>query len=717
MSAPDQDIRNRLLVARLPAMPQILLKLLELCQSEETGMAELAKLIANDAGMTTKILSVANSAAYHRGGAKVGLLQALNLLGSDMIKTLVISESVFQTFNGFPHSASNDLRGFWKHSLTAAVMAREIAKVMGYAHSEEAYLGGLLHDVGRLALLAAAPNEYSFNFLALDSEELCAVEERSLQISHAEAGAWLIGRWNMDSFMADGILYHHEAATRVEGAHPLIRIVHLAHRLANHDLQTPLAQSTGALCQLSDGDLALICDGAAAQVKKAAAYLGIDLTGADDLVAPQAYAAPTPPVNSVQQRLSDEIRNMTLTAEMGQSFARQKSDSQLLEVVRQNARILFHLDNTVVLLLNNAKQTLVGTSMGEQHQRLSEFSIALASGGSIAESVLQGRLNFASRDQGLLGLGEEQLMRVFAADCLICIPLKASSKCLGVLVGGVPSWQRDELKRRERFLLTFGSQAATSLDAASRDRGEIDRRIAMVQDEFRQGSRRVVHEINNPLTIIKNYLGVLDDKLTGQEDVTAELSILHEEIDRVGNIMSEFAGAPPKPQKARTEINRIVNDLVRLFRESRFLPPSVQIVARMPEQACEIDGSADLLKQILVNLIKNAVEAMPKGGSIEIVNKGRVVREGRAYFDLCIKDTGPGIPAAVLAKLFSPVQSTKAGENRGIGLSIVHSLVKRFDGQINCSSSPSAGTQFEIHLPALGATILRAAPLVSGTRH
>ena len=108
---------------------------------------------------------------------------------------------------------------------------------------------------------------------------------------------------------------------------------------------------------------------------------------------------------------------------------------------------------------------------------------------------------------------------------------------------------------------------------------------------------------------------------------------------------------------------------------------------------------------------------MPKGGSIEIVNKGRVVREGRAYFDLCIKDTGPGIPAAVLAKLFSPVQSTKAGENRGIGLSIVHSLVKRLDGQITCSSSPSAGTQFEIHLPALGATMLRAAPLVSGTRH
>lgn len=698
-------------------MPQILLKLLELCQSEDAGMAELAKLIANDAGMTTKILNVANSAAYHRGGAKVGLLQALSTLGSDMIKTLVISESVYQTFNGFPHSGSNDLRGFWKHSLTAAVMAREIAKIMGYAQSEEAYLGGLLHDVGRLALLAAAPNEYSSNFLAQDNEDLCAVEERSLQISHSEAGAWLIGRWNLDSFMADGILYHHEATARVENAHPLIRIVHLAHWLANQNSQNPMPENAGALCRIGDDDLALISQGAAAQVKKAATYLGIDLSGADELVAHAAYTAPTPPANSVQQRLSEEVRNMTLTAEMGQSFARQKGDAQLLDVVRQNAGILFHLENTVILLMNGSAQTLVGVSMGEQHRRLSEFSIALSGGGVIAESALQGRIAFLSREHGLLSLAEEQLMRIFCTDCLICVPMNVGSKCLGVLVGGVSAFQREDLKRRERFLQAFGAQAATALDAASRERGEIDRRIASVRDEYRENSRRVVHEVNNPLAIIKNYLGVLDDKLTRQEVVAVELSILHEEIDRVGSIMSEFAGAPPKEQQGSTEINRIVNDLVRLFRESRFLPPSVQIVARMPDQACEIDGSADTLKQILVNLIKNAVEAMPQGGRIEIINNGRIQRDGRAYFDLAIKDNGPGMPAQVLAKLFSPVQSTKIGENRGIGLSIVHALVKKLNGQINCTSSPAAGTQFEIHLPALAASAQRAAPLASGTRH
>ena len=174
MHQPDHDIRNRLLIARLPAMPQILIKLIEHLQADDAGMPELAALIAKDAAMTSKILTVANSSAFHRNARTVGLEQSLVSLGTDMIKTLVISESVFQTFNSFPHSGSTDLRGFWKGSLTTAVIARDIARKMEYPHVEEAYLAGLLHNVGRLALLATAPKEYGFNFMARDDEDLCA---------------------------------------------------------------------------------------------------------------------------------------------------------------------------------------------------------------------------------------------------------------------------------------------------------------------------------------------------------------------------------------------------------------------------------------------------------------------------------------------------------------------------------------------------------------
>ena len=680
-------------------MPEILFKLLELCQADDAGMAELAKLIANDAGMTAKVLNVANNAAYYRGGQKVGLVQALSILGADVIKTLIISESVLHTFNGFSSSAGSDLRSFWKHALTTAVIAREVAKKMAYLHSEEAYLAGLLHDVGRLALLAVAPNEYGFNFAAQDDEHLCAVEMRTLEISHAEAGAWLIERWNLDSFMADSALYHHETTARIETAHPLIRIVHLANWLANQPLDAPAPPDAGALCKMSNDVLTGIMQGAAAQVKKSAAYLGIDLSGADDAPVPAVDSLRGPSVNPPQQRLTDAVLDMTLAAELGQSFARQKGDTQLLNSVRHNARILFNLDETIVLLANGSGQSLVGVASGEQRQRLAEFSISLSETGSgIAEAARQRRLSFLDRERGLLSVPEEQLLRIFGAECLVCIPFADGAQCFGVMVCGVPQWQVADLKRRERLLQSFGLQVAIALAAAARDQGEIDRRIARVREEFRESTHRVVHEVNNPLAIIKNYLSVLDEKITRDEPVAGELSILNEEIDRVGNILNEFGGAEPKVQERPTDINKIINQLVSLFRESRFLPPSVQIDFQLSERYCEIDGSSDVLKQILVNLIKNAIEAMPGGGRVEIVNSGLIRRDDRDYLALLVKDNGPGIPAEILAKLFTPIKSAKPGDNRGIGLSIVQGLVKKLDGLINCTSS-KAGTVFEILLP------------------
>ncbi|ELX11145.1 histidine kinase [Janthinobacterium sp. HH01] len=682
-------------------MPQILIKLIEHLQADDAGMPELAALIAKDAAMTSKILTVANSSAYHRNARVVGLEQSLVSLGTDMIKTLVISESVFQTFNSFPHSSSTDLRGFWKGSLTTAVIARDIAKKMEYPHVEEAYLAGLLHNVGRLALLATAPKEYAFNFMARDDEDLCAVEQRTLQITHSEAGAWLIERWHLDSFLADSVLYHHEPISRVESAHPLIRVVRLAHLLCFHEDQEQAIAEAGHLCGLDGEALELIVKSAARQVEKSAAYLGIDLAGADDIPAPSAYAPP--PVDPVQQRLSEEVRNMVLVSEMGQTFARQQGEAGLLDAMTRSARILFDFENAIVLLENPTGHALHGTATGDQQQRLAEFVIPLNKGGVVAESASARKLSFVSRDTQALSVAEEQLFRILGSEGMVCLPLVANQRCLGVLIGGAPAWQMAGLQKRERFLQSFGTQAASALETAISERGHTKRQIAHVAEEYREASRRVVHEVNNPLSIIKNYLSVLDGKLAKREPVVGEMSILNEEIDRVGQLINGLADLQPTETSRVTDVGRVVDDVLRLFRATDFVPASVQIVVRMQEEPAEIDGDADMLKQILVNLIKNAVEALADGGKIEISNRGHVNRERKLYLELVVSDTGPGLSAEVLANLFSAVRSTKEGAHHGLGLSIVHSLVKKMQGLITCRSG-KAGTTFEILLPARGST-------------
>lgn len=698
MHPSDFDIRNRLLIARLPAMPQILIKLIGHLQADDLGMPELAELVATDAGMAAKILSVANSSAYHRASRRIGLEQSLLALGTDMIKMLVISESVFQTFNSFPHSGSTDLRSFWKHSLSAAVIARDLAQRMAYPHVEEAYLAGLLHNVGRLALLATAPQEYAFNFTARDDEDLCAVEQRTLQITHAEAGAWLIERWQLDSFLADSVLYHHEPSDRLEASHPLIRIVRLAHLMAHHAPHEQPVIEAMTLCGLDQAGVAEVAEAATRQVRKAAAQLGIDLTGADELPAPPAYAPPAP--DPVQQRLSEEVRNLVLVSEAGQAFARQQGESGLLEAMTRSARILFDFEHAVILLENPAARELVGAPAGGQ-QRIGEFTVPLAKGGLLAGAALEQRLAFVDRSAADLGLQEQQLLRILGTESMVCLPLVSGARCLGMLVGGVAAWQVPICQQRQRFLHAFGVQAASALETALSERGHARRQLDSAAEEFREASRRVVHEVNNPLSIIKNYLSVLDTKLARREPVVGEMSILNEEIDRVGQLISGLAEAPGAAPAGSTDCARVVEDVLRLFRATEFIPANVELVSTLGLAPLEVEGDADLLKQILVNLIKNAVEALGAGGRIEIINRGHVNRDRKVYVELVVSDNGPGMSPAVLANLFSAVRSSKDGPHHGLGLSIVHALVRKVDGMISCRSG-SSGTSFEILLPAHG---------------
>jgi signal transduction histidine kinase len=190
------------------------------------------------------------------------------------------------------------------------------------------------------------------------------------------------------------------------------------------------------------------------------------------------------------------------------------------------------------------------------------------------------------------------------------------------------------------------------------------------------------------------------------------MSILNEEIDRVGQLVSSLADLQPQDAVPRpTDVAKVAADVVRLFRATAFVPASVEIVLSMPEDATCIEGDADILKQILVNLVKNAVEALLEtGGRIEIASRGHVNRERRLYLELVVSDTGPGLSREVLANLFAAVKSTKPGAHHGLGLSIVHSLVKKLHGDIACRSGHT-GTSFEILLPAwAGATGAPALP-------
>ena len=719
----ETDIRSRLLSARLPVMPQILLKLVETCQSDDAGMSTLASLIASDPGLTSKVLAVANSSAYHRGGRPAGLEAALATLGTNMIRTLVINESVMQVFNHLTHANGTDLRAFWKHSLTVATLAREIAAKVSYSNPEEAYLAGLLHDIGRLALLATATKEYAFIFFARDDDKLGDIEHNLLNVTHTEAGAILADRWNLDSFLADSVLYHHEPAAHLGNAHPLVRIMVLAHLAADRREDDPALSVAATASRLNPDEIPALLVSSRAKVAECAEMLGIDLAGADDLSLPidgweiagrlasleEAHARPatadddsTAPPLAPQERarraLAEEVGTTAITSALSMSLAQTRHDEhETLAAIAHSARILFGFHDIIVFRKNAAGDALVGAPPTPQAQRATGFSIRLDGDTRLSRAAQGQQVLFATRTQEPGDLAESQLMRLFECDGLIALPLKQADEYDGMLIGGIGAWQMASLHGRERFLRAFGEQALAALRA--RRTTVTGQTPPAPRTDAAEVPRKIVHESNNALSIIKNYLSVLDGRLGKQQVDAKEIAILHEEVDRVGRIINGLGSPSRTPSPLVADIDTTIRNVVQLFRDTAPSPRSTQVFADTQETPCEIACAPESLKQILINLVKNAIEAMPENGEIRVINNGLVNRDGRLYGELCVRDNGPGIPRPLLATLFSPVRTTKGNAHQGLGLHIVHDLVKQSHGLISCRSSQQ-GTAFEILFPA-----------------
>jgi signal transduction histidine kinase len=130
-----------------------------------------------------------------------------------------------------------------------------------------------------------------------------------------------------------------------------------------------------------------------------------------------------------------------------------------------------------------------------------------------------------------------------------------------------------------------------------------------------------------------------------------------------------------------------------------FTPNKVNVQIDLNPDVPPMPLHKDLLKQVLFNLAKNAVEAMQAGGHLKFTTR-LVDADGQRQVEIEVADTGPGLPPTVASHLFEPVVSEKGGDHAGLGLTISRSLVERMNGHLGCTSTPK-GTHFLIRLPTL----------------
>ncbi len=206
----------------------------------------------------------------------------------------------------------------------------------------------------------------------------------------------------------------------------------------------------------------------------------------------------------------------------------------------------------------------------------------------------------------------------------------------------------------------------------------------------------VAHEVRNPLGVIKASVQLLEDANCDAERIHKSADVIKQEIDRLDKVVKALLdfGRPSTPTMTRIDLPEVLRDVV-LFTDRFAKQSNVHIETSFAGDMPDVMGDPDQLKQVFLNLVTNAVQAMEvQGGTIRV--SGRATN---GYVEVTVQDDGPGIPQEDLSKVFDPF-FTKRAEGTGLGLTIVHRILDEHDGHIEVTSGPE-GTTFVVSLPAL----------------
>jgi len=221
-------------MSALPSLPSLYFDIMKQLGSPETTLDVIGETIAQDPGMTSKILQLVNSAFFGLRRRVTDPTEAVLQLGLDTIKSLVLGLHIFSEFEN-RRTGPLSPEKIWRHSLATATAARRIAKLerQETVIVEESFTSGLLHDIGRLVLVVNLSDDYN-DLLAgaeRDGTPLVDAEKAVLGSSHAEIGGYLLGLWGLPLSLVEATVYHHRPLRSASKGFCPLTAVHVANAL------------------------------------------------------------------------------------------------------------------------------------------------------------------------------------------------------------------------------------------------------------------------------------------------------------------------------------------------------------------------------------------------------------------------------------------------------------------------------------------------------
>jgi len=684
----------------LPAAPHILIQMIDICTKSTVSFDELESVISKDPTLTAKVISIANSAAYSQWNDVLELKRILVVLGTKTVKTIALTSAVHQFFSRFESELGQLLGDVWLDALTTAHMAKSIAELTSYENPAEAYLLGLMHNIGKLLLINESHQTYLEVHKSSDNLKTLLSEEKTIfGINSSELAGDIFAEWNMPFKYEAALRYQYADSDLMIDMPVLSKLINLVARVS-YRVQQPSAMPLiddhffGLNQEIIDEYINCSIDSASTDAKS----FGIKLESSDRLSVTNMDNEET------RLNLAKQVHQISLVDGSLNQLLSIDSITELLQGLSNQLILLFGFSKSKFFLFDTQQTSLTEYLIGRESDTNNAHISADPINSLIAQAAVNMELLISNHQHFFdeLPMIDQLNLHSLKSEALVCIPLRADSSKMGVIIAGCSITQANKFNADPHLISYFGQAAGNCLNSCINRTEQTKQQIENHQLESHLKTRAMVHEVSNPLTIVSNYLEVLDSSITPEDTSSRHIETIRSEIDRIGNLLLQFRDSNESNEveaDTETHVNQLITQITELLEPTFYKLNSISSNLTLDDNLPLVDINKSQLKQILINLMKNAAEALPENGIITVQTKALVIHSKKKYFEIKVSDNGTGIPDNLLSKLFTPVQSTKGNSHAGLGLTIVYQLVTNLHGEINYSQSDDGGAEFTLIFP------------------
>ncbi len=726
---------------RLPTLPAVVTRLITVTSAGDSSARQVAEIIESDAALTATILKLVRRADLGVRNDAMTAARAVTLLGFAAVRNAALSVQLYDLFAAAEERtpASPVRKEIWRHNLAVACVAEMLGERGDEAKSSgDAFVCGLLHDIGKIAFDSVLPKSFArvVDRVERNRECICDVEREVFGMDHTVAGKRLVTRWRLPQPIVECVWLHHQPSDSLPSTvsfHRLVQIVHLADSLVRREgvgfsgyHTTDNASAAANQLGFSQAAMDAVMDELPRRMRPVVELIGLDAETCD-----RDYLSSLAKANRELGRLNEHLQQSHRTLELRSrclealhefvgAASAHAVPSEVCAAAITSLRRLFNASHAALIVYQGGDRCLcaVTARRQEDHPRSMPWDPTEQANVYESHGVPMGDpqtvLRRASPEEKTLW---DRCVGLAIAEPLWTLPLLPHDEAVGIILIAAEEAEVHPFHKTPDAWQAVASAVSLTLRSAQLRRDlersgeellDVNRRSHAARQEQVRGrslsmiaqmSAGAAHELNNPLSVISGR-AQMEMAKAGDTDAAHALQIIVEQAQRATQIVNDLMqfAKPEPPQPVVQSLREVLEGVCQHWRKQVGVPePALQYSLLDP--TATIYGDVLQLRAILDALVGNAVEAVAgREPRIQIHSPSRA---SDVTCRIVVEDNGVGMTREVLEHAFDPFFSSRtAGRGRGLGLSHAARFAEINGGRVTLESKPGVGAKATIELPS-----------------